>query len=95
MANNRLYLKCICCGGEYFLGKSFLSGYCTDGFVHPKELDEFFDKHTYCHNGDKGPWTDGDFRLVYEDPMTCEVCKEPIDPDDKFCRHCGRKIMEE
>lgn len=95
MANNRLYLKCICCGETYFLGKSFLDGYFTDGFVDQKDLNKFFDDHEYCHNGDKGPWTDGDFRLEYEDPIQCIVCKGPIDPDDKYCRHCGREITED
>lgn len=95
MANNRLYLKCYCCGKTLFLGKSFLSGYFTDGLLDIKDLNNFFDDHSYCIEGENGPYSDGDFKLEYEFPFECPKCKGPIDADDKYCRHCGQLVVWE
>ena len=91
MANNRLYLKCAICGKEFFLGKTFLDGY-YNCHTDMHGLNKFFDEHKYCHEGERECFSDGDFRLEYEIPWECPWCKKPVDPEDKFCRHCGKPI---
>ena len=93
MVNNRLYLKCYDCGAKLFLGKSMMDGYYTGGFFDAKQLSDFFGEHTYCIKGENGPYSDGDFKLEYEDPFECPKCKGAIDADDKYCRHCGQLVV--
>ena len=95
MANNRLYLKCIDCGATLFLGKTFLDGYYTNGLVDVEGINKFFDEHKYCHEGEIGPFSDGDFKLEYEFPYECPHCQGAVDPGDKFCRSCGKNIEAE
>ena len=54
MANNRIYLKCKCCGKTLFLGKRLGGGYyisdyaCYNGVPLEDRLNRFYDEHAFC-----------------------------------------------
>ena len=54
MANKRLFLKCTACGERFFLGKHyqngwFLNNYHEDAGSVQDQLNNFYEKPTYCH----------------------------------------------
>lgn len=77
MASNRMYLKCRTCGELLPLGSCNYSPYEIyqwKSVEHPEQdyldyrdaLNEFYEKHFYCQNGDNVIHGDTQFTLVYE-----------------------------
>ena len=79
MANDRMYLRCRACGSTMYLGKSFLGGfyyenYHKDAGPLDRQLNDFYDKHTYCdcsasetcRMNENNTAPDGCFEIVYE-----------------------------
>jgi hypothetical protein len=51
MADNRMYLRCKCCGKTLFLGKRFGNGYYINEYRDVPFIDRlnnFYDDHVYC-----------------------------------------------
>ena len=62
MANNRMYLVCRGCNENFMLGKTMSSGYYAHREDYQSELNDFYDKHSFCgevHN-------ENQFELSYE-----------------------------
>lgn len=77
MPCNKMYLKCITCGELLPLGSCIYSPYEIyqwKSIEHPEQgyldyrdaLNEFYEKHFYCQNGDNLIHGDTQFTLVYE-----------------------------
>lgn len=84
MANNRIYLRCKSCGEEFFLGKRLTDGYWLCNYHEERgsimdQLNEFYDKHTYC----KGNGQDC-FEIAYEMPEEWDVEDSQQDHDKKL-----------
>lgn len=62
MANQRMYLRCTGCGGEFYLGKRMAGGYYTTRPMRERiaKIDKYYDEHEHC---DGMP---DNFELVYE-----------------------------
>lgn len=52
MANNRIFLRCRGCGAGFNLGKTFAEGYSRGRYTGEAdlltELNNFYEKHTFC-----------------------------------------------
>ena len=68
MANNRMYIRCDCCGSKNIIAKHmatpwYLVDYDNSGKSY---LDKFFDEHAWCDENDEyGNMSH--FSIVYED----------------------------
>lgn len=74
MANNRLVLICNHCNpgkweyhtnGVFAIGKFYpATGWYTNRKNMAEDLDEFYEKHSFCHGGEYGK--EWQFRMEYE-----------------------------
>ena len=78
MANNRMYLVCRGCNESFMLGKTMSCGYYAHRENYQSELNEFYDKHSFCDEL-KQVHNENQFELSYEIAYDKEVKEyEPI-----------------
>ena len=68
MANNRMYIRCMVCGKICCIGKSMGAGYYFPYPMMDKKINQFYDDHAFCHDGElfEKLSCDGLFEIVYD-----------------------------
>lgn len=69
MANNRIYMRCEGCGGEWFVAKHYSAGWWRAPEHESESLMAWLEKHEDCFEPFRGDFThdgEGQFTLQYE-----------------------------
>ena len=82
MANNRMWIRCKCCGEFVGIGKHLAGPWYVPNEHLNKTLDDFFSKHAWCENTDS-PFYDEKYSHSNMFELTTEGTKADLFYDKK------------